>query len=179
MAVMFGFRPIVKFDFRPILRFLNGGSKRTTSLPSVSKALRQEVRSQQYYDDLAKVWNSKEGATYVSHKTGNIVHTAGFGNGNYTVGLYKPSIDMTPEQTVKHGKQFFKLADDGYYGLHQYDRYLTHGEQNVNYLSTWNAQRKFWSPKRGWEVRDGNTYVRFQTTWNDNAHRLFGKCVDG
>jgi len=54
-----------------ILSLLKGG-KRVTSLPSVSKALRQEVRSQQYYDDLAREW--MKGKTCFNPRTGNSTH---------------------------------------------------------------------------------------------------------
>ena len=147
----------------------------------VLEGLKQEPRSQQYYDDLASVWNSPEGATYVSHKTGNIVHTLGYSGGaHYEVSLYKPSRWLTPEQTVQKGKKIFQIQDDvsGYSGLRQYDRFLAHGNQDANWLSTYNAQRRYWTPERGWHLRDGFVNYGQETTWFKQSEILFGKRVN-
>ncbi len=152
-------------------------SKAAIPVAKASKPL-QPSRTQQYYDEMAKELH--EGATYLNPRNGNVIHTysKGLGDHGFNLSVYKGNPALTPGQTVKEGKQIFKLADDSYYGLYQFDRYLAHGEQEANYLSTWNAQRKFWSPQYGWQIRDGNPFVRFQTTFNENTPPFFGKCFE-
>lgn len=147
----------------------------TTYLKNIIPKAIQPKRSQAYYDTLAH--ELKNGATYINEKTGNIIHTYGLGNNDYCVQLYKMQPGKSAEDVVKNGKVFYELNNDSWRGLYEYDRYVKHGVQEDNYLTTHNAQRRFWNGSY-WTIKEGNPYVRFLTTYKNNAHSLFGKCVD-